>query len=83
MDHGLECGQEVVVKESEVILFFDINLNELEDVFSQSFHWLQHLLNTKLSIFNTIIDAPRIEFVHIDQIVEDLAQVSNIDLSNT
>jgi len=50
LDHGLEGWQEIGVEIREVLLLFNVDLNQFKDVSSHSFHWSDHVIKACLSL---------------------------------
>lgn len=80
-DHCLEAWQEVLVEVSEVVFLINIDLNQSEDVLSQSLHWLDPIVTSGL--LDALADALRVILVNFDQVREDHTQMAQVLLANT
>ena len=65
----------------ELTLFLDVDLDQLQYISPYCFHWLQHALIS--SLLYSVANAFRVELINLDQILKDLAQISNILLTYT
>ena len=81
----MEGGQKRLIEESKIFLFLDVDLNELENISSDTLHGPDHVVDAlcpRLLVLDRVVNAFGVKLVHIDQVIENLAQIGQVSFAD-